>query len=350
MKRLILISMAMTAMLLAACQPQAVEEAPQAATLKVVSGDLVFQPAGGTGTVTVEAEGTVTAESALPWCSASVSGKTITVTAQPYDGLESRYTPINIHCGDESIYIVAHQYGVILRSFAPEDIHLKNAAFETSFPYDANTRIKAESDADWLSFTFGDDALGIRVAENVQKEYREARVNWSIGDFHDSFVVSQFDAAEAGLLGTWDWHGYGGTRLTTDYAFTATLEETDKGYNLHLVRTGIDLNIPVVLDGKTVKIPLGAPSVGTYVNGTKTYYTYPLFAAGTNAVQYDAAVTEGYYPLVLEKDAETGKWKATGDPTFQEGLNFRFEFWLDETHTGASAQRLVQARCFMTQK
>ena len=315
--------------------------------VQVVSGaDIAFKARGGEGDITVKESGEplVVTTDQEDWCHTTVSGNTIHVVVDEHVGLESRYAVLNLASGNKSGKTIVHQYGIIVKSFKPNNLAFKNNADEIAIPYDANeTVINASTDADWITITNDPEALKIKVEENTEKTYREGLVSWSIGKMTGSFYVTQFDLKDAGLLGSWKWHGKQ-TGNNRDFPMNATLEENENGgYKLTLIYTSSSVNIniaidPVILDKNRLMIPLGQ-SVGTYATRSATYQAFTMMAAGNARLAFADAVTTGALPLVLEESS--GKWMATSDVSEYPNMFFRFEMWPNVNHESISASGLI---------
>ena len=309
-------------------------------TVDVISGaDIAFKAIGGEGDIEVApVDGQLTASTGVSWCHLSVQGNKIHVSVDENDSIESRYAKVEMKAGEASGVTIVHQFGVIVREFNPQDVTINNLAQDVTFFYDANdTKIHASSDADWFSILEESDTLRIRVKENANKEYREAVVAWNLGEVTGTFTLVQFDIADAGLLGSWTFTGMGGSNFRTPYNMSATLSENNGAYSLRLIyQTSMDLTFDnVILDKTRLMLPLG-----DFIGMRNAYYVYPLIASGTGAITYDAAISEGYFPMELVKN-EDGVWQADGDLSGFNGANFRFEMWRTDEHTGSSVSRLV---------
>ena len=311
--------------------------------INVASGaDLAFKAIGGEGVITISPiDEKLEAVSQQSWCQVtSIEGNKINVHVDEYGGLESRYAKIILKAGEAEAVTVVQQYGIIVRTFDPKDITIKNNAQDVTIYYEANeTLVNAVCDADWATIVIEPDILRIKVAENVSKEYRETQVNWNFGEMKGTFSLVQFDIAEAGLLGDWLVSGMGGNNFQTKYELNGTLSEKadGNGYTLHLrYQTSMDVTFENVSLNKTqLMLPLG-----DFIGMRSNYYVFPLVAPGAGAVTYANAVTEGYLPMELKKDEE-GVWYATADMSaFSDGV-FRFEMWTSESHEGNSRSRMA---------
>jgi hypothetical protein len=321
----------------------------------VVSGaDIAFKAIGGNGYIEVEGlEGALEATTqSSSWCHLTVEGNKIKVEVDEYTGLESRYAVVDMKSGEAEGKTIVHQFGIIVKSFSPHDIAFKNAAGQIELPYDANESVvQATTDADWVVLDNSDPTrLTIKVADNPSKEYREAEVHWFIGEMKGSFFVSQFDLADAGLLGEWDWHGKQ-TGNNRDFPMSAVLiEEEDGTYTLDIdyatSAVTIDISIPgVTLAKNNLQIPLGA-YVGTYDTKNASYKAFTMVEEGNARTTYAHAITEGVFRLSLAMQ-ENGSWRATAIEEDYPEKNFRFEMWTSESHTGTSSSGLILKEIYM---
>ena len=324
----------------------------------VISGaDIAFKAIGGNGYIEVEGlEGALEATTqSSSWCHLTVEGNKIKVVVDEYTGLESRYALVNMKSGEAEGKTIVHQFGIIVKSFSPHDIAFKNAAGQVELPYDANESVvQATTDADWVVLDNSDPTrLTIKVAENPSKEYREAEIHWYIGEMKGSFFVSQFDLADAGLLGEWDWHGKQ-TGNNRDFPMDAVLiEEEDGTYTLDIdyatSSVTIDLSITgVTLAKNNLLIPLGA-YVGTYATRSANYKAFTMVEEGNARTTFAHAITEGVFRLSLAKQ-ENGSWRATAIEEDYPEKNFRFEMWTSESHTGTSSSGLILKEIYMDKK
>lgn len=353
MKKIIVITLLLASVLTVfSCREKSYDVAvPQLIT--VSSGaDIAFKAIGGEGDIEVNATSgqlQVTTDQA-DWCHLTLNGNKIHVVTDANDGLESRYAVLNMQAGEATGKTIVHQYGIILREFeGAVDQLVKNKATDIVLPYDANeTVIVANSDADWLTLDCKPEQLVIHVGENETKEYREAKVTWAFGQMTDSFVITQFDAKDAGLLGSWSWASTNASN-NRSFPMTAALSQDEDGtVKMNLVYSTYGNWTFDVKVGKAIQIPLGA-YLGEYKTSSITRYVYALAAAGTAGTTYANAVHEGSFNLMLSKDATSGKWTATAENPDLDGKNFRLEMWNTETPEGNSASRIALKNIQMTQ-
>ena len=344
MKRILYcLSAALTAGLLLSCH-QEDPEPQQENNIEILNGEISFQPDGGTEIIRVKASGAISAQADKDWCAVSVEGDDqVRVTAPSYDGIETRYAYVDIRCGDETVGVIIHQFGVIVRSFEASDLFLKNAPAEFTFEYDANATMCANANVDWIHTKVEGKTLSVTVDRNEGMQSRTGTVKWEIGAMTDSFNITQFDPAESGLLGEWTWNA---VRVTDNsrLELAANLTEAGEGsYELTLQSDNMDFKFTDVrMDGIVLQIPLGQ-EIGTYRTSSSTYYAFCLLAPDTKAITYTNvnAVRTGYYTFDLHFDTENQTWTATARESEYPNKNFRFEYWKTSAHTGNSSSRTV---------
>ena len=323
-------------------------------TVDVVSGaDIAFKAIGGEGTIEVApTEGQLQATTSQSWCHLTVEGNKIHVSVDENVSIESRYAKVEMKAGEATGVTTVHQFGIIVKSFSPDDIAFRNAADEADILYDANeTALQASTDAEWVTLDYSSlNHLVVKVAENASKEYREAEVHWNIGEVKGTFCVSQFDLADAGLLGAWKWHGkqVGNNR---DFPMDAVLkEEKDGTYTMDLDYLTSSINIDLSITGITlskncIQIPLGIYA-GTYTTKSANYQAFTLMEGGSGRAVYASAITSGYFRMAIEK-AEDGTWHATALEDEYPEKYFRFEMWDNKNHEGTAKSGLILKEIYM---
>ena len=167
-------------------------------SLAVLSHDIFFQPGGGTGSIVVDAEGTVTAASNKSWLTVSVNGNTVNLTASENPDIESRYAEVSISSGSASTVLIAQQYGYKTVSFNVEDIVADSRSHTYSFPYSYDSEMEVTSSVDWITATAvnvdGAQSIKVELAENTTGQTREGVVSWKLGVESGEFKVTQYPA------------------------------------------------------------------------------------------------------------------------------------------------------------
>lgn len=206
MKKLLYIFAALLAVAATvSCHKENVEQ-QSAKKLSVVSSDLSFSNAGGTGTIVVEAEETVTAYSEKAWAQVSVSGKTITVTCEPWDQLTTRNSKITIISGDETLSITAIQQGVV---FAMDGVALDGEFVMAStvdtytYKFSSNAEAQASTETPWLTVSYDNETQTLQVtpSENTEMATRHGDFTLKVGSVEKTYHVVQYPPFQE----TTDW-------------------------------------------------------------------------------------------------------------------------------------------------
>ena len=321
--------------------------------IHVVSGaDLAFKACGGEGDIVIQEDDAalVVTTDQSSWCHITVEGNKIHVVADEHNGLESRYAVLNMVSGERTGKTIVHQFGIIVKSFNPEDITLTNGAKEYVYEYNANdSMLHAESDAEWINVEVSPTALTINVDENTEVDQsREGHISWNIGQMKGVITIFQFDPAAAGMLGEWTMKFY--QNKTAKITLTVTLAANEDGsYKLTAAdtRTGLTLDFDTNFNKMDLNLPIGV-KWGTYATKTATYSMFSLMSPSNSNLAYGTSVNTGSFPIPMAKNT-SGVWTGTGTTDANTGL-FHLEGWADDEHEGASAVSLWYSSIVMTKK
>jgi len=190
---------------LSSCEDSHVAEAPGPA-VSIVSSDVLFGPRGGTGSIGFESEGVVTAYSEQPWCSVSVEGKTVSVTAGEYADLENRYASIILKADGDSVRVVAQQNGIVLTSDAEDEYVAGDAQSEINFTIKSNSDVRMQSSASWIRCSMAGENITVTLKENNSGHIRNGWFSYASGNVADTVYVSQADVKD--LYGNYKLMGY----------------------------------------------------------------------------------------------------------------------------------------------
>ena len=193
MKKYLYILLAGAALMAVSCQ----EEQPTFVVhdnITVVSQNLLFSPEGGSGTIVVEADASVTATADRPWCTVSVSGMNITVTVPEWNEKESRYAKITIKSGLEQISLTAQQFGEIMGGFDVTDI---SAPFDGSVQvinFVSNLPVTMTPDRSWIHVTVDPEkgTIQVEVDKNDEAGTRTGAINYTVGSHPGTINVLQY--------------------------------------------------------------------------------------------------------------------------------------------------------------
>jgi len=267
------LTLALAAIFMAACSSDD-DYTPAESQIAVTASDVLFTVEGGTGTVTYEAPGTATATLNSSWCTASVSGNTVTVTAERNPNYEGRTARLVLRYDIDSVVVAVQQTGMNFDNRdVPSVIALGDTAAALSYTLVSSFDVDVETSADWLTATYSDGILSINVAENATGQPREGYVAYGVNGDMDTISVSQFDFDNV-YLGKYAavYYDYDEDDYVKDII---TFVNNDGEYSLNFG----DFEIPVVVDKE---------------NATMTIYnmqpcgTYEGYDLKTGIVAYDA--------------------------------------------------------------
>lgn len=190
MKKLSIILLSFLA--LWACNKPAGQEVEWRSGLTVLENNLIFQPVGGDATITLNKPVTkATCDAA--WISVSISGEVVTLTAQPYNGGNTRYAALNLESSVGNLQVPVAQYGVIIEGLSIADISAPVEGLEHTQVIRLNTPLEISADADWIHPAFDTESgvLTITVDENTAPGTREGTISYAAGGVSGSAHVIQ---------------------------------------------------------------------------------------------------------------------------------------------------------------
>ena len=180
----------------ASCENREVEAPVETPVLTVSNSQAYFPADGGTGTIVVSATGTVSASSNKEWLTASVSGNTVTLTAERNKSIQSRYAIVTIKEGEATAQVTAQQLGYQTASITLEDIISDSNTHTYHYPYTYAGTISLTSNVSWLTATAVEDASGkaieVVIEENREGKTRHGQILWQLGMEDGVIGVTQY--------------------------------------------------------------------------------------------------------------------------------------------------------------
>jgi hypothetical protein len=314
-------------------------------TVKVVSSDLVFQREGGTGTVVIESDGKVTVESSRSWCGASLSGKTITVTVDEYDGIENRYADITITSGAYSTKVTVHQYGnYFLLPETDASYYISDDGGQVSIPVTHyNYLPEGVSEVDWLTYEYVDGYLVVKAAANETGKIRTGKIKfgtYSVGIEQWSF--------ENVFYGEYSWSGTTTATGTKTDSMPVTFSDYDSEKNTFKITfnslTDCSMVVPFDPDTKTFVIQAGQ-YVGQEVYKNQNCNIFTLVGTSDNYVGWGTDYSASF---TLQEDSETGQYyaplKDTGTWSGKSIISIQLELFTSMTPSSSSRLRIYTGK------
>ncbi len=192
MKRLFnILTAAIITFTLTACGDDS-KEYVSPARLKIASAELVFTPEGGTNVITTEANGELTATTTGTWLKCEVEGKSVKLTAEPNEDLQTRTAIINLSANGAKATLTAQQRGMILDIDLQEKYSFQHASNEdVIISNNGNVNFKIETSADWIHMTQQDDAYVLNVDDN-ENGFRKGTVTFKFATITKVIKIQQW--------------------------------------------------------------------------------------------------------------------------------------------------------------
>jgi len=288
----------------------------------ISSSDVIFDANGGTGTIKVSSSSAITATSASDWATVSVSGNTVTVTADKNYSANGRASRITIKSGNETTYVTAQQRGIEF-TYADQTYLVEMAGGTLDIVGKSTFPVECVCDADWVKIQEVDGGYMLTIPFNDSGDSRSTTLIIQTGDMKSEYTIKQ--KFERNFSGTYDFMFYKSVSKTdaniVNCTAVITRDATDETkYYLEVQDPNStvldDVKIPVTFDQtqELLVIPNGT-YVGqhtdgnykyicvNYTNGASNYYSV---GTGTNYyVYFSYKMVDGKYQLSL---FDSGAW------------------------------------------
>ena len=162
--------------------------------LEIASNDVYFEAAGGTGSIVVNATGTVTAETTSDWITLSVNGKTVTVTAKENTALDGRSARIVLIADGATTNVTAIQTGLIYQlENCLSNYTVESGASTLKISVVSSASVAVNSLVGWITAAYNaeDSEITLNIAANMTPEDREGQVAIEVGGLKDTLTIRQ---------------------------------------------------------------------------------------------------------------------------------------------------------------
>jgi len=279
--------------------------------LAVSSSDVIFDADGGTGTIVLSTSSSITASSASDWAKVSVSGNTVTVTADKNYSANGRASRITINQGNLTTYVTAQQRGIEF-TFADQTILVEMAGGTVDIAGKSTFPVEYEA-ADWIKVTETESGYSLTIPFNDSGDSREGKFIVKTGDMKSVITIKQkFDR---NFSGTYDFMYYKSTSKTDANIVNCTAVITRNDADETQYYLEIQDPNSTVLEG--VKIPVTFDQTqellviknGTYVGQhTDDLYKYILVNYTNGASNYYSVATGTNYYIYMSYKFVDGKY------------------------------------------
>ena len=277
----------------AACDNDEFVYVPEEPQINILQSDILFDANGGTGTVKIDAQGSVSVSTSSSWCSASVSGNTITVIAEPNPTLEGRAAQIIATCNGVDTKFTAQQTGMIF-SYVDQQYVVEMAGGDIIINGKSTIPTTYEAD-DWIKVDNGLGSYLISVGRNDSGDSRTGTVKISAGDISATItIVQKFDRDFSGEYTFWRYKSSSETdanHVSADVTITRDANDPD----LYNVTGWNGVTIPLHFDATRNQLYLeNCTYFGQYTDGNYLYGCKNFVSGSSNYLSYTVG-NENYY-------------------------------------------------------
>jgi len=179
-------------------------------TIGIVANDLLIPAVGATATVQVNAVEPVEATLTADWCTATVSGKTITVTAEANNHFDGRTALLTITAGTARRQLPVQQLGMVLDLPMVVDGHYSPPAGDVfTATINHNLPMTVSASHPWIHPVMDGNTLQVTVDSNVGGHIRRGQVFCECGGYADTLDIAQYDMQDD-VVGSYYMIGYYG--------------------------------------------------------------------------------------------------------------------------------------------
>lgn len=321
-------------------------------SIEVLRSSIVFSPDGGDGYVVVKTEGPITARSTREkWCSVDCFGDSVAVhTQNNYGSLDTRFAQVIIYHGKDSVALNVHQEGPMTVSFDDSAVVFDYEAGEGEIKFRSNMLPEVTSNVNWATAEISKNLIKVNVRRNTTQSFRSGVLTCKLGTETYKVTVMQLDAAE--ILTKRNWKVEGTLTNGNKITMTGLLSRSGSNYVMALTGNGINWSWNTGMNGNTLTIPLGT-SIGRYLVDENNYYVFPMVGEGDNAGTASEMVSGETAGFSMNYDKNADRWSGTFQTqTYTQFQNptFRFEYWINSSHTGISSGGLRFRELTITQQ
>ncbi len=212
--------------------------------LTAVENNLIFTPDGGEATITLN-ENVTSATCSAAWITTSVSGKVVTLTAEPFTDGQSRYTSLQLKSAVGDLMVPVVQYGVIIDGLVIADIEAPVEGLVQTQKIQLNTALTLTSDVDWIHVEYDaeEGILTITVDENTAPGTREGTFSYSAGSESGTVKVKQ--QPPLGRESAWTLTNGDSYYEDPDFFLPISLQCAESDYYTLVALSADDVTLPV---------------------------------------------------------------------------------------------------------
>lgn len=273
------------------CEKEGFVYTPAVPQVEIIESAMIFDANGGTGSVSFTAKGSCNVSCTSSWCSASVSGNTLTVTAQPNSSLEGRAATIVITCNGQDTKVTAQQTGMVF-SYLDSNFIVEMSGGQ--FVINGSSTFPTTYEADeWIEVS---ELLGnyiVTIGPNDSGDKRTGTLKISTGDITTTYTFVQ--KFERNFSGTYEMTRYTSSAETTLEKTTVTLTRDSEDPDLYFIEGWKGFTIPIHYDVTRNQLYIvNTEYLGQYTDGNYLYICKNFVnSSGSGYLSYNTA--DSYY-------------------------------------------------------
>ncbi len=288
------------------------EDDKETSSLQIVSSDVSFESAEGTGTIKVATVNEITATSNKDWCIVSVAGDIVNVSVNENTEMSGRTAAITITDGKSTTLVPVSQGGCIVLYNKSELGHAftyAGGSATVSFSTTASYSIEVPAEAQgWLSYTLDKEngTMTFNVAPSSDKTPRGAAVKVTAGKKTIYYHLGEYELND--IAGIWTASFIDGDDNIVKEEIEVIQDEEEPTI-FYLSGVSNFFALPLIYNGETL-LTMGGLNLGKY-GGIYNIYTVALSEGGyyswDMSIQYVAypSSMNGKFALVF---GDNGSW------------------------------------------
>lgn len=302
--------------------------------LRVITSEVSFGAQGGEGVIVLEAVEAISAASSESWCSVSVQGNEIRVTAAPNLGISSRSALVTIKSGEEVVDVAAYQLGDVFETDL-KDSQFASEGGNLTFSLKILRDWEISGLPSWMSYTVSGENITF-TAEEAPVD-RMAKVSISCdGVTYASATFTQLALMD--VSGVYDVNFQDSKEGA--YVGQMTISRGEgKEVNISIKGMYLDCGFKGVYDENTRLLSIPANQFLGYVDGWAVYlvaYAESTYIAWDSNMTYIATGKFDENGKVNFEFRDSGTWKdnkiigfyfACFDKLMEDGGEFAGSFW-----------------------
>ena len=203
---------------------------PTAPTIEIQENNLTFPAQCSTATLSVGTN--VSVELNASWCTATVNGSVVTVTAEPNASFEGRTALLTLTAGDARRQLPVQQLGMVLGTMpvSSRSVSMAGEAFTYNIPHDLPMTVTATES--WLHADLDGERLTITADANNEGHLRRGLIITESTGYRDTLSLVQYDLHQD-VVGSYYILGYYGSNAEQPAATRFDVVERNDSLFMH---------------------------------------------------------------------------------------------------------------------